>query len=146
MKSNHSFFIPLYTLLLANRLICAGLVLLPLALLLPALCHTSPLSCSLFRLTGIMCPGCGMTRATIALCQGRLQDSLLLHPLSPPLCLGWLIAALSLCLQRKQRDSLLVQTEKIEKKTGIALFIIVLFLLYGIIRLIIQGYCKIGLS
>lgn len=37
---------------------------------------------------GAPCPGCGMTRALLALLEGRVGESLLLHPLALPLALG----------------------------------------------------------
>lgn len=37
-------------------------------------------SCSFFRLTGLYCPGCGGTRACIALLHGHFLRSLVYHP------------------------------------------------------------------
>jgi len=36
--------------------------------------------CLFHRLTGLSCPGCGLTRATALLVRGRLVESLALHP------------------------------------------------------------------
>jgi hypothetical protein len=41
----------------------------------------------------VPCPGCGMTRATLALLHGDLAYAVALHPLSPlvaPLAAGWI--------------------------------------------------------
>lgn len=40
-------------------------------------------ACLLYNLTGVSCPGCGMTRACALLAQGRLAESLRMHPLAP---------------------------------------------------------------
>ena len=40
-------------------------------------------SCPNRALTGIPCPGCGLTRATMALLQGHLAEALHWHPLVP---------------------------------------------------------------
>lgn len=35
--------------------------------------------CPILRLTGVMCPGCGMTRAVLLLLQGRMADATRQH-------------------------------------------------------------------
>ncbi|HMI86718.1 MAG TPA: DUF2752 domain-containing protein [Polyangiaceae bacterium] len=43
----------------------------------------------------IPCPGCGMTRATVALLRGEVAQAIALHPLSPvivPCATGWIVA------------------------------------------------------
>lgn len=37
--------------------------------------------CLFHRVTGLACPGCGLTRATYALFQGRVSDAFRLNPL-----------------------------------------------------------------
>jgi hypothetical protein len=47
--------------------------------------------CPFAALTGLPCPGCGLTRAALAMLRGDLGAALSLHPLSPlvvPLALG----------------------------------------------------------
>lgn len=39
--------------------------------------------CAVRALTGVPCPGCGMTRALLALGRGEIGVALALHPLSP---------------------------------------------------------------
>lgn len=50
--------------------------------------------CPVAAVTRVPCPGCGLTRATLALFQGHVVEALHLHPLSPivgPLVIGGLI-------------------------------------------------------
>jgi hypothetical protein len=55
----------------------------------------------LFRLlTGIPCPGCGMTRSLMALWRGDLLTSFRYHPLGPPLFLACLFLLMALLLRR----------------------------------------------
>lgn len=45
-----------------------------------AVTHTALPPCFFFKLTGLYCPGCGGTRACIALLHGRFLRSLVYHP------------------------------------------------------------------
>ncbi len=42
-----------------------------------------PIFCTFRRLTGIPCPGCGMTRAMAALARGDLGAAVRFHPFAP---------------------------------------------------------------
>lgn len=45
-------------------------------------------SCPMRILFGIPCPGCGMTRALVLLCQGKVLESVQMHPMALLLILG----------------------------------------------------------
>ena len=52
--------------------------------------------CPMAGVLGVPCPGCGLTRATLALCRGDLRHALALHPLAPviaPLFIGGVLSA-----------------------------------------------------
>lgn len=57
--------------------------LLALAALLPARWDPGVPLCAVRALTGLDCPGCGMTRAFLLIAHGRLGEALALHPASP---------------------------------------------------------------
>jgi hypothetical protein len=63
----------------AIRLLRMAAVAAPIAFLL----MTKYQVCVFARVTHLPCPGCGMTRATLALLDGRLLDAIAFHPLSP---------------------------------------------------------------
>jgi hypothetical protein len=70
-------------------------LLLPAAVLAAAVAlpvdFRSPVPlCAVKALTGLDCPGCGMTRAFILIGHGRLADGFRMHPLAP---LAFLIVA-----------------------------------------------------
>lgn len=54
--------------------------------------------CSLHSMTGLYCPGCGGTRACYALMQGRILDSIIMHPMVFYLAAGYVIYMLSYLL------------------------------------------------
>lgn len=54
----------------------------------PAWVAAGPILCPVRRLTGIPCPGCGMTRAAVALAHGDLASAVAFHPLSPLVALA----------------------------------------------------------
>ncbi|MBC8139678.1 MAG: DUF2752 domain-containing protein [Fibrella sp.] len=53
-----------------------------------------PTLCPLRAITGIACPGCGMTRALCLCCHGRFVEAITLyHPVVPLVFAGLLVAA-----------------------------------------------------
>ena len=54
---------------------------------LPPLAHADLVLCVFRRLTGIPCPGCGLTRAFQALAVGDAGSALAFHPLAPLIAL-----------------------------------------------------------
>ena len=56
--------------------------------------------CPFRAVTGIDCPFCGMTRATLALGGGELSAALALHPLAPLVVLGTLALMAIIALGR----------------------------------------------
>lgn len=67
---------------LRTKLKRLGIALLPLLAVVLAL-WSGLASCPNRALTGVPCPGCGLTRATLALCSGHLVEALHWHPLVP---------------------------------------------------------------
>jgi O-antigen/teichoic acid export membrane protein len=53
-------------------------------------------ACPFLAITGIVCPFCGMTRATLLLGAGEIRAALALHPLAPAVLALTLWAALGL--------------------------------------------------
>jgi hypothetical protein len=56
--------------------------------------------CPLLALTGLSCPFCGMTRATLAIGAGEWSRAFALHPLAPFVLVAALVAAISIASGR----------------------------------------------
>jgi len=62
-----------------------------------------PLICPFRTISGIPCPGCGMTRAFLALAEGDFLGALRFNPLSVPLFAALVISAFNIRLPIPQR-------------------------------------------
>lgn len=89
--------------------------------------------CPIYHATGIPCPGCGLSRATVILLQGDWQTALRLHAFAPLFLLIYIIVVISTLLPKYYRQDILKKTEAFEAQTGISyVFFISLFLYWGI--------------
>src|SRR5213082_114107 len=68
----------------------AAAVLLGAALVPPSWVAAGPPLCPFRLLTGLPCPGCGLTRSVVSLAHGDLAAALTFHPLGPLLIVGLL--------------------------------------------------------
>ncbi len=57
-------------------------------------------ACPFHAVTGVDCPFCGMTRATLALGAGDVRGALALHPLAPVVVIGTLALLVIVALGR----------------------------------------------
>ena len=92
--------------------------------------------CPFFRLTGIPCPGCGLTRAVILLLRGDLQASLHFHAFAPIVLLTAVALILVLLLPRSITQPAISKLETLEKQTGFTAIILVGLILYWLARLL----------
>ena len=77
-----------------------SLAVLLTSLVLPAGGFFGIDTCSFHALTGLSCPGCGLTRAFCAISHGQFRDAWDLHPFSFPIYLGALVGAAAPMLNR----------------------------------------------
>src|SRR3954452_20492508 len=81
--------------------------------------------CPFFRLTGIPCPGCGLSRAVTLLIKGDLAGSLRFHAFAPFFLFAGIVLILSLLLPKSILQPAVIKAELIERRTGITAFILV---------------------
>lgn len=80
-------------------LVCLAILLASLAL--PAQGFPGIDTCAFHALTGLSCPGCGLTRAFCAISRGEFLDAWRLHPFSFPLYAGVLLGLAAPFLDRR---------------------------------------------
>jgi len=91
--------------------------------------------CPLRSTLGIICPGCGLTRAIVLLVQGHWQPAIALHAFAPVvLAIGILLAASSVMPERL-RKVMVVQVTDFERRTGITALLILSALIYWVLRI-----------
>jgi len=85
-------------------LAAAGVVALGSSFLFsPEHIEDGPVICPFRRLTGLPCPGCGLTRSWTYLTHGWWQDSLHAHPFGPLLALVAVLLAVAVVRARVRR-------------------------------------------
>ena len=92
--------------------------------------------CPFFRVTGVPCPGCGLSRATTLLLKGDLAGSLRFHAFAPIFLLAIVALFLSILLPKSMVQSAISSAERIERKTGLTVLILGGLILYWLARLL----------
>src|SRR5229473_2076707 len=91
--------------------------------------------CPFFRLTGLPCPGCGLTRACILLARGDLQASIRFHAFAPIFIVLIAILIVGTLLPRSVTEPFISKAETLERQTGITIIILSGLILYWLARL-----------
>lgn len=92
-------------------------------------------SCPILAATGIPCPGCGITKATMQLLHGDIVQSLQTHAFAPILLLALVIMSIAFVLPEKFRRALFSFIRNLETKSGLTSYLLLALLLYWSIRL-----------
>jgi hypothetical protein len=127
---------PILAPLVDNRLLCwlitaAGIIQVSLtALALPA--WQSPLH----RLFGIPDPGCGLTRAIVALLRGDWATALTFHAFAPLFLFALVVIALGATLPASWHNRLVDRIASAERRTGLTAILLIALVIYWLGRLL----------
>lgn len=92
--------------------------------------------CPFFKLTGIPCPGCGLTRACLLLLRGDVQASIKFHAFAPVFLVLISILIIGTLLPRSLSGPLIQKAEALERQTGLTIIILGGLILYWLARLV----------
>jgi hypothetical protein len=130
------WYAPVFSNLLENRtegLVIVGAGALHLGLSLAGL---PGWSCPILAATGVPCPGCGLTRASLEFIRGDFSDSFHTHAFAPVFLFALLLMVVTLVLPESQRINLIVRIKRLETRNGITTWGLLSLMLYWAIRLI----------
>ena len=91
--------------------------------------------CPLKWALGIPCPGCGLTRASVALLKGDFATAFGLHAFAPVLLLGLAAFAVAVLLPAARREAFAGVVARFERRTRAAYVLFAAMLLYWSVRL-----------
>lgn len=122
--------------LLRRRSLCRILVVVLGTLGLAAACGLPLWPCTFASLTGLPCPGCGLTRGTLALAHGDWRSALLFHPFTPFFfALGAFVAAGAL-LPAGMAARVAAATEAFERKSRLTALFLGALLCFSLMRML----------
>ncbi len=95
--------------------------------------------CFFASVTGLPCPGCGMTRSVTCLLNGEWNMAMAFHPFSPGfVALGGLLTWVAL-VPTAWRKPVIEQVKTVEKRTALPTIFLLSVLIYGLLRM--AGLC-----
>ena len=92
--------------------------------------------CPVKSALGIPCPGCGLTRASVALLRGEFAAAFRLHAFAPVLLLGLAAFAVAGLLPAARREAFAGAVGRFERRTKVSYIVLGAMLLYWLVRLL----------
>jgi hypothetical protein len=86
--------------------------------------------CPIYAVSGLPCPGCGLSRAAVLLAQGQWKASIQMHAFAPAVMLGLIGLAVAGVLPPKQRQDMILAIAAVERRTGMAAVLVLAMLIY----------------
>ncbi|MBV9928935.1 MAG: DUF2752 domain-containing protein [Acidobacteria bacterium] len=121
--------------LLRDRRVALGVTALAAAQVACVAAGVGGWPCPLKSATGIPCPGCGLTRASVALLRGDFASGLRAHAFAPVLLVSLAALAVSALLPAARREAFAALVARFERRTKVAYVVLGALLLYWSVRL-----------
>ena len=93
-------------------------------------------TCPILSATGIPCPGCGLTRATLELVRGDFVGSFQTHAFAPVFLFAMILILLAIALPEVQRNNLIARISIFETRNGATAWGLLCLMLYWAVRLV----------
>lgn len=93
-----------------------------------------PSQCPFRTVTGLPCPGCGLTRASMALLRGDWKAAFAYHAFVGVFVILWAVVALGLVMPLPMRERYVMTINRFEHRTRWALWFGVILVLYTLTR------------
>lgn len=139
-KQTQKKFQPVLAGLLNSRSFLMVCIFVPVVIIALDMLGIFRWKCPTYTVTGLYCPGCGMTRAGMSIIQGDFASAFSHHPFSLLFAMGWIFFLVLLFIPDAQRKDISAKFAKIEEKFPIILMLFIVFLFFGLARVIFQIY------
>lgn len=131
--------------LLGNRFVSVSVFLFSAIQLIIVRLHLPGWPCVFHDATGIPCPGCGLSRAMVALLQGDLESMVRLHLFALPALIATGLIGIAWILPAQTRHALARFIERMEINTGLTAGLGFLLVIYWLCRLVFMSATLYGL-
>ena len=135
MRFKDGLFVPVLGSLMQSRWIIVVLVALTAVQLILSAAATIAWQCPLKSTLGVICPGCGLTRALVLLAKGHWKAAIDLHAFAPVFFSVGIFLAIGSILPAGPQQKIAVRIAAFERRTGFVALIIVRVLIYWILRI-----------
>ena len=90
--------------------------------------------CPIYAVSGMPCPGCGLSRASVLLARGQWSAAIQLHAFAPLIWAALIGFAITSILPRKRLQNMLLSVANVERHTGIVAWLALAMLIYWGLR------------
>lgn len=129
-------FAPVLGPLMQNRWIIFLLAALAVVQVALTAAGTMAWQCPVKSTLGVVCPGCGLTRAMVLLIQGHWHASFHTHAFAPIFLTGVMVLTIISITPKKFQQKAARWTTEFEKRTGVGAVLMIAMLTYWIFRII----------
>jgi hypothetical protein len=119
-----------------QRIVALALAAMALLQTVLVALHQPGWPCPFRAATGLPCPGCGLSRAMVALLRGDWRTALAFHAFAPLGALCAVIIVAGALAPGRLRARLAARVGAFEERTGLAVWLAVAFLMYWLARLL----------
>jgi hypothetical protein len=135
VRSGNGLFSPVLGPLMQNRWIIVLLAALTSLQVGLAATDIAVWQCPLRSALGVICPGCGLSRAMALFAQGHWRAAIELHAFAPVFFGFGIFLAVTSFLPARLQQLMACQTAAVERRTGIVALLILSVLAYWILRI-----------